>query len=221
VTSGNVERRLKCGSLFSGYGGLDLAVEEVFGARTVWFAETDPAAAKVYSSHWPGVPNLGDVTMVDWGGVERVDVLCGGFPCQSVSVSGLRHGLAEGTQSNLWAEMATAISALRPRWVVAENVPGLLSAPAARHRPKKERGPGDGGFGDGSGAVRGVGARAWGLEDEPAGSSRAMGAILSDLAGLRYDAGWVSLPAARVGAPHLRWRVFLLAWPAVPDPDGV
>lgn len=118
----------RIGSLFSGAGGLDLAVEHVTGGRTVWHCEADPDAAKVLAAHWPGVPNLGDITAVDWPGVEPVDVLCGGFPCQDVSAAGRRAGLAEGTRSGLWAEMARAIDALRPALVVIENVEGLLTA---------------------------------------------------------------------------------------------
>lgn len=73
--------RLTIGSLFSGYGGLDLAVEHVFNARTVWQAEWEDAPSAVLARHWPGVPNLRDVTAVDWASVEPVDIIAGGFPC--------------------------------------------------------------------------------------------------------------------------------------------
>ncbi|MCV7208348.1 DNA cytosine methyltransferase [Mycolicibacterium canariasense] len=118
----------RIGSLFSGAGGLDLAVEHVFGGRTVWQCELDPAAAAVLAYRWPGVPNLGDITAVDWSAVELVDVLCGGFPCQDVSAAGRRAGIQAGTRSGLWAMFADAIAGLRPRYVVIENVRGLLSA---------------------------------------------------------------------------------------------
>jgi DNA (cytosine-5)-methyltransferase 1 len=72
---------MQIGSLFSGAGGLDLAAEMVFGGRVVWQAEIDPAAAKVLAHRFPGIPNLGDITKVDWSTVDQVDVLCGGFPC--------------------------------------------------------------------------------------------------------------------------------------------
>lgn len=94
------------GSLFSGYGGLDLAVEATLGARTVWHCENDPAASRVLATRWLGVPNLGDITRVRWSDVEPVDVLTGGFPCQDVSHAGRRAGLAPGTRSGLWAQMA-------------------------------------------------------------------------------------------------------------------
>ena len=123
---------LRVGSLFSGYGGLDLAVEEVFGAKTIWFSEINEPVARVFSHHWPDAPNLGDITTINWNTVPPVDILCGGFPCQDVSTVGKMAGLKPGTRSGLWAHMATAIDALQPEWVVIENVRGLLSAPAIR-----------------------------------------------------------------------------------------
>ena len=76
-------RLLRVGSL-SGYGGLDLAVEHVFGAETVWFSEINEPVARVFSHHWPDAPNLGDITTINWADVPPVDILCGGFPCQDV-----------------------------------------------------------------------------------------------------------------------------------------
>ncbi|WP_207473691.1 DNA cytosine methyltransferase [Tessaracoccus sp. SD287] len=139
--------QLRIGSLFSGYGGLDLAVEHVFNARTVWFSELNEPVARVFARHWPDAPNLGDITTIDWSLVEPVDILIGGFPCQDVSTVGKRAGLAPGTRSGLWAHMAEAIDALQPEWVVIENVRGLLSSPATRHATKgddhEQRNPGD------------------------------------------------------------------------------
>ncbi|KAA9111641.1 hypothetical protein F6B43_03555 [Microbacterium rhizomatis] len=127
---------MRVGSLFSGYGGLDLAVEEVFGAKTIWFSEINEPVACVFSHHWPDAPNLGDITTIDWNTVPLVDILCGGFPCQDVSTVGKMAGLKPGTRSGLWAHMAAAIDALQPEWVVIENVRGLLSAPAIRANPE-------------------------------------------------------------------------------------
>jgi site-specific DNA-cytosine methylase len=126
------DSRLKIGSLFSGYGGLDLAVEHVFNAKTVWFSELNEPVARVFTRHWPDAPNLGDITTIDWTQAEPVDILIGGFPCQDVSTVGKRAGIAPGTRSGLWAHMAAAIDALQPEWVVIENVRGLLSSPATR-----------------------------------------------------------------------------------------
>lgn len=185
---------MKIGSLFSGAGGLDLAALELFdGAGMAWHCEIDPAASKVLAYQWPDVPNLGDITTVDWAQVEPVDILTAGFPCQDVSLAGRRAGLAEGTRTGLWSHTATAIAVLRPRYVLLENVRGLLSASA----------------------IRGVGSGQGDVGDVRGGPVlRALGAVLGDLAGLGFDAEWTCLPASRVGAAHRRERVFVLAFPA-------
>lgn len=72
---------LTIGSLFSGYGGLDLAVEAVTGATTAWHCEWDEAPSKILAHHWPDVPNFRDVTQINWAQVEPVDILTGGSPC--------------------------------------------------------------------------------------------------------------------------------------------
>lgn len=123
---------LRVGFLFPGYGGFDLAVEHVFNAETAWFSELNEPVARVFAHHWPDAPSLGDITTIDWREVEPVDILTGGFPCQSVSTVGKRAGLAAGAASGLWSHMAAAIEALQPRLVVIENVRGLLSTPAQR-----------------------------------------------------------------------------------------
>lgn len=115
---------MRLGSLFSGVGGLDLAVEEVFGAETVWQVEFDASASTVLEKRF-GVPNYRDVTKVDWSKVPPVDVLCGGFPCQDLSAAGRKAGLATGTRSGLWSYFAEAIDVLRPQYVIIENVRGL------------------------------------------------------------------------------------------------
>lgn len=188
----------RIGSLFSGYGGLDLAVEYFFDARTVWHCQYDPEdphqyAAAILAHHWPSVPNLGDITQVDWDQVEPVDILTGGFPCTDVSLAGKRAGLNDQTRSGLWAHMARAIAALQPRLVVIENVRGLLSADAHGNVEPCTWCVGD-------------------ADGEPV--LRALGAVLADLAGLGFDAEWLGLPASAVGAPHERYRIFILAWPA-------
>ncbi|MEU1488152.1 DNA cytosine methyltransferase [Streptomyces sp. NPDC005752] len=70
------------GSLCSGYGGLDLGVQAALGGTLAWHAEVDPNASRILARHWPGAPNLGDITTVDWSTVPRVCVLTAGFPCQ-------------------------------------------------------------------------------------------------------------------------------------------
>jgi DNA (cytosine-5)-methyltransferase 1 len=74
--------RLRIGSLFSGYGGLDLAVEHAFNAQTIWSSEINQPVAGLFASHWPDAPNLGDITAINWHDVEPIDILIGGFPCQ-------------------------------------------------------------------------------------------------------------------------------------------
>ncbi len=213
------DHRLRVGSLFSGYGGLDLAVEEVFNARTVWFSEINEPVARVFAHHWPDAPNLGDITTIDWTDAEPVDILCGGFPCQDISTVGKMAGLAPGTRSGLWAHMADAIETLQPEWVVIENVRGLLSAPAIRPAPE-----GEGDEQRNPTAIPAVATHGdlepdpWHLGEYATRPLRAAGAVLGDLVDLRYDAQWLGIPASAIGAPHPRFRVFILAHRAVSHP---
>ena len=114
------------GSLCSGAGGLDVAVEQFFGAQTVWHAETDPAAAAVLAHRWPGVPNHGDLTTVDWAAVAPVDIIAAGWPCQPFSLAGKRKGAAD--ERAIWPHIARAVRALRPGIVVLENVPAVIGS---------------------------------------------------------------------------------------------
>ena len=118
------------GSLFTGYGGLDLAVNAAFGSETIWTSDINPGASRIITSRFPGVPNLGDITQVDWSTVARPDILSGGSPCQDLSTAGARAGMVDGTRSNLWVAMREAIAQLEPTYVVWENVRGALSARA-------------------------------------------------------------------------------------------
>lgn len=193
---------MKLGSMFSGYGGLDLAVHEVFDAETAWVAEFEAAPSAILAERFPGVPNLGDVTAVDWTAVEPVDVIAGGSPCQDVSQAGRRAGMTEGTRSNLWVAMREAIATLRPEWVIWENVLGALSAKASSASDMEQR-PGL-------------------VGDRPDGPTlRALGRVLGDLATLGYDAEWRVVRASDVGAPHQRARVFVLAHRERPAEDPV
>jgi DNA (cytosine-5)-methyltransferase 1 len=182
---------LKIGSLFSGYGGLDLAVQEMFDAEVVWHCEWEEAPATVLDKHWPNVPNYRDVSKVDWRNVEPVDILTGGFPCQDVSQAGRRAGLQSGTRSGLWSEFAKAIEILKPKYVVIENVRGLTSAKA---------------YSD-------VEYCPWCLGETDGGKPfmRALGAVLGDLADIGYSAEWEGVRASDAGAPHNRYRIFILA----------
>ena len=148
-------------SLFSGIGGDDLA-SEACGIETICFVERDKECRKVLAAHWPGIPiikDVKDVTKESAQGQEnntrwadcgqynrdgvgndlrnicdprgfRIDIISGGFPCQPHSVAGLRKGSAD--ERDLWGEFRRIIGEFNPRWVVAENVPGLFSTDSGR-----------------------------------------------------------------------------------------
>ena len=120
---------MRVGSLFSGIGGFDLGAERV-GGEVVWQCEIDKDARTVLAEHWPAVECFEDVREID-DRAPGVDVLCGGFPCQDLSVAGNRRGLA-GERSGLFFEFMRVTGALAPRWVLIENVPGLLSSDDGR-----------------------------------------------------------------------------------------
>lgn len=157
------------GSLFAGIGGMDLGIERA-GLDCQWQVEIDDYARRVLAKHWPDVRRHDDIRTFPpteaskW----RVDLIAGGFPCQDVSNAGRRRGI-DGERSGLWQEMLRVVRVLRPRFVLVENTPGMLS--------------------------------------------RGLGRVLGDLAKIGYDAEWESLPAAAFGAPHIRDRVFVVAYP--------
>lgn len=113
------------GSLFSGIGGLDLAVEAATGGRVVWQCESDPYARRVLEKHWPGVPIFDDIKALHRP--PAVDALCGGFPCQDISIAGKRKGIKDGKESGLWREFARIIREILPRFVFLENVAAITS----------------------------------------------------------------------------------------------
>lgn len=116
---------MRVGSLFTGVGGFDLAAEWQ-GWSVAWQSEIDPYCTELLKEQFPGVPNLGDITTINWSGVERPDIITGGFPCQDISYAGKGAGLA-GARSGLWYEYARAIRSVGPRYVVVENVAALLT----------------------------------------------------------------------------------------------
>lgn len=168
---------MKVLDLFSGIGGFSLGLERA-GFETVAFCEIDEHAQQVLRKHWPGVPIYTDVREVTLerlqaDGIDRVDVVTGGFPCQDLSCAGNEKGIT-GERSGLWSELCRITGELRPGYTLVENVTNLLIG---------ERG-------------------AW------------FGRVLGDLAEIGYDAEWHCIPAAAVGAPHLRERVWVVAYPA-------
>lgn len=154
------------GSLFAGIGGFDLGLENA-GWECAWQVEVDEFRRQVLEKHWPNIPRYGDIREVDTNELERVDLICGGFPCEDISRAGRRAGI-EGAKSGLWSHFARVIRDLRPRLVLVENSTSL----AAR-----------------------------GLER-----------VVGDLAEIGYDAEWDCLPAAAFGAPHIRDRLYLVAY---------
>ena len=183
---------MKIGSLFSGYGGLDLAVMNVTGAEVAWHCEWEAAPSKILDAHFPGIPNYKDVTKVDFTQVEPVDILTGGFPCQDLSLVGRRAGLQNKTRSGLWGEFARAIDELKPRLVVIENVRGIFTA--AAHSDLE--------YSDEILAHAGERSVLTGIS-----------AVLGSLADRGYNAKWKIVRAADAGAPHARERVFIVAYP--------
>jgi len=115
---------LTIGSLFSGIGGLELGLEHATGGR-VFQVERDAWCRDVLAKHWPDAVRYDDVCTVN--GLPAVDLICGGFPCQDVSLAGKRAGFA-GERSSLWREYRRIIADVGPRLVFVENVPGLLTA---------------------------------------------------------------------------------------------
>lgn len=157
--------------LFSGIGGFSLGLERA-GMKTVAFCEIETYCRAVLKKHWPGVPCYDDIRTLTAerlaaDGIAPIDVVCGGFPCQDISVAGKGAGLA-GERSGLWKEYARLIGEIRPRFVLVENVAEMLN--------------------------------------------RGMGNVIGGLAALGYDAEWHCIPAAYVGAAHIRDRVWVIAY---------
>jgi len=117
-------------SLFSGIGGFDLGLERA-GMTCRAQVEIDKAARGVLAAHWPDVERITDVTKAGKHNLPAVELICGGFPCQDVSIAGRRAGL-DGERSGLWFEFARIVDELKPQWVLIENVPGLLSSNAGQ-----------------------------------------------------------------------------------------
>lgn len=116
-------------SLCSGYGGLDLAVEQITGNKTLVYAENDKYAAQVMAARFPWATNLGDIKAVDWADIAsqwQIDTIAAGFPCQGLSNAGLRKGFLDA-RSALWKNVLEAVRIIRPRLVFLENVAAIRS----------------------------------------------------------------------------------------------
>lgn len=117
---------LSFGSICSGIEAASVALEGV-GFRPAWFAENAAFPSRVLAERRPGVPNHGDVTRIDTDALAPVDLIIGGTPCQSFSVAGMRKGF-EDERGSVTLHYLRIVEALRPKWIVWENVPGVLSS---------------------------------------------------------------------------------------------
>ena len=187
---------LRLGSLFSGIGGFDLAAEQA-GLTVAWQVELNPQASAVLAHHWPEVPRHGDITTLDPGQLAPVDIICGGSPCQDLSLAGNRHGLA-GQQSRLFWDFVRIADAFPRAPVVWENVPGVLSAYAGRD----------------------FALVLWGftgfLPGVPAGGWRSAGVCT----GPKRTVAWRVLDAQYFGVAQRRRRVIVVGYPGH-DPRAV
>lgn len=158
--------------VFSGIGGLAAGLESSGEFQVAAFCEISPFCRRVLASRWNGVPIYEDVRDLSADRLVSdgipVHAICGGFPCQDISIAGAGRGI-DGPRSGLWREMARLVRELRPRYVIVENVPALLH--------------------------------------------RGLGRVLGDLASLGYDAEWHCISAAACGLPHVRDRVWIIAYP--------
>ena len=229
---------MKAISLFSGVGGFELGFDRA-GIDTVLQVEIDETCRAVLERHWPETERIADVREVrsPCGGMEgcasdgantqrreavpeHPDLIYGGFPCQDLSVAGKRAGLG-GERSGLWYEFERVVSELRPRWVVAENVPGLLSSGSCpcslceiaegRIKAHIEQ------HGDAEGTHDCAECRA-GFRLLKAHRATFRGAdfaiIIHALEELGYCVGWAVLDAQHFGVPQRRRRVFIVAGPS-------
>ncbi len=134
LRAGGFSDKLRVLDLFSGIGGFSLGLERTGGFETVAFCEIEPFPRRVLAKHWPEVPCYDDVRTLTADILARdgitVDVITGGFPCQDLSSAGRRAGLGDGTRSGLYAEVFRLACDIRPKFIILENVAGLLSGPS-------------------------------------------------------------------------------------------
>lgn len=210
---------LSHGSSFTGIGGIDLACERA-GFTSTWQIEIDKAARSVLARHWKDVPRYDDITGIT--DLPRVALFSGGVPCQDWSVAGKRQGMA-GERSGLFFEFARVADDVSSRWVLFENVPGLLSAcscPECNAPAEEEEAAGEGDEEAQRRAadrdVRGhrghdfatvLGELTGFFPDPPDGGWRSSGFII----GPKRSAAWRVLDAQYFGVAQSRRRVFVVA----------
>lgn len=195
---------LRYGSVCSGIEAATVAAHPL-GWRAQWFAEIEPFPCAVLAHHYPAVPNLGDMTRIG-DDAAPIELLVGGTPCQSFSVAGLRAGLDDPRGQLVFGFLRLA-ERFRPRWVVWENVPGVLSSvghEAPDARPPADDLDRDDGPRDGEEVV---------VEDGyDADEDNAFACFLSGLQELGYGCAYRVLDAQFFGVPQRRRRVFVVGY---------
>jgi DNA (cytosine-5)-methyltransferase 1 len=120
-------RKLRILDTFSGIGGFSYAAERIVGGfETVAFVEREPFCQQILGKHWPTVPIYDDITTFN-PEPYSADVVCGGFPCQDISLAGKQAGIKQGTRSGLFYELMRVVRLVRPQYVVLENVSAILA----------------------------------------------------------------------------------------------
>ena len=199
--------QLTMGSLFDGIGGFPLAAEHC-GITPVWASEIEPFPIEVTRTHFPNMLHVGDITKLDGAELPPVDIICGGSPCQDLSVAGARAGLA-GERSGLFMEQIRIVKemrdadklrgrtddAVRPRFCVWENVPGAFSSAKGEDFRAVLR------------AFLQIEEPLLDVARPPTGRWEYAGAVL----GVRSCVAWVTWDAQYFGVPQRRRRIFLVA----------
>ena len=194
--------RLTHASVFSGIGGPEIAAT-MLGWDNAFHCEINEFGRKILEYWYPNSKSYEDITKTDfseWRG--RVDVLTGGFPCQPFSYAGQRRGAEDDRY--LWPHMFRCIDQVRPTWVVAENVAGILTMVEQGEVSPMES--------QGTLFDEGDGVRRYRLVE-----TFTLQRICDDLEGHGYEVQPVLVPACAVGAPHRRDRVFIVARRVVAD----
>jgi DNA-cytosine methyltransferase len=166
--------KLKILDLFSGLGGFSLGLERTGNFETIAFCDNDKYSNLVLQKHWKGAKIYNDVKEItkeklESDGIQFPDIITGGFPCQPFSVAGKQKGTSD--DRHLWPEMFRIIQEFKPRWVIGENVKGLVN-----------------------------------LQD-----GMVFETVCTDLEGEGYEVRAFNIPAAGVGAPHRRERIWIVA----------
>lgn len=193
---------MKLGSLFDGSGTCPLAAT-MLGITPVWASEIEPYPVAVTTARFPEMKHLGDITKINGGEIDPVDVITFGSPCQDLSVAGNQAGLKDGTRSNLFFEAIRIIEEMRsatngryPRIAVWENVPGAFSSNKGEDFRAVLQA-----FCD----VEGAGLDF--VPRPPKGKWRNAGAIMGD----GYSLAWRVMDAQFWGVPQRRRRIYLVA----------